>query len=531
MKTLKLLGLLLLSPFFLLSQDLIIEYDVTTDKITFKDTSGVLIKRPAAKKNRNVLLRLINFNDYTLEANISAKGINQKVADGNINLVGGKMLGQETSNFMTFFQSNASMPDKTSLLRKPITPYVLEESKEIMLEESESKKKDQATASNEQKLIALQQIKQKYQQTSSELKVINRQLVEAERKIIDHKNTLLLTEYAAPYVNSIKLNERIATYKRKALLQEMMSALFQTDKKEVSLTDILDFFTTFEGKVHADLSQFDRLSADFSDKHAELLSFERKINLNFSEDIPLAITLQNQYNHDFRYYAQTEENLTNFSSMAQSFKDDLPNINIPLLFDNIYRNYLEIRLNPFEYSFTTPAEGDIMDFEISIFRKDSTQSNPNLLKKRHIKVPVKGGVKVNSSVGLGFSNYFKPIENYYNRDSTIFAEPGDQFTPLLVTLIHFYPQTGRQITIGGSFGVGIPLSGDFKSPSFLLGPSIFAGKSERIVISAGLMGAKASRLAQGHQVNDSFGSENQPIPIRTRYELGYFFSATFNLAQ
>jgi len=90
---------------------------------------------------------------------------------------------------------------------------------------------------------------------------------------------------------------------------------------------------------------------------------------------------------------------------------------------------------------------------------------------------------------------------------------------------------GCEVTIGGSFGVGIPLSGDFKSPSFLLGPSIFAGKSERIVISAGLMGAKASRLAQGYKINDHFGAENQPIPTRTRYELGYFLSATFNLAK
>jgi len=309
----------------------------------------------------------------------------------------------------------------------------------------------------------------------------------------------------------------------------MMGALFQNDKEELSLTDILDFFTTFEGNVKSDLNKFDQLHVDFSEKYTELLSFAPRITQNFSKEIPLVISLQNQLKIDVNHFSKTEEDLTNFGSITQSFKDELPTINIPLLFDNIYRNYLEINLNPYEYSFTTPAEGDIMDFEISIFRKDSTKINPNLLKKRHIKVPVKGGVKVNSSVGIGFSNYFQPTKNYYNRDSTIFAEPGDQFTPLLVSLIHFYPQSGRQMTIGGSFGVGIPLSGDFKSPSFLLGPSIFAGKSERIVISLGFMGAKASRLAQGYQVNDHFGAENQPI--RTRYELGYFFSATFNLGQ
>lgn len=532
MKTLNLLAFSLLFPFCLLSQDLVIEYDVTSDKITFKDTSGTIIKRPAAKKNRNVLLRLTNFNDYTLHATISAKGINQKVADGNINLVGGKMLGQENTNFMSFFQSSASIMDQTiSTPSRTPSPKVMSSGIMILEEELEPQKKDKLSATNEQKIIALRQIEQNYKQTTSELEIINQQLIDSERKIIDHKNTLLLTEYAAPYVKSIKLNERLATSRRKALLQEMMSALFQTNKQDVNLSDILDFFATFEGKVSADLSKFDRLFADFSNKHDELRSFEPKIIQHFSDDIPLAVSLQNQYKNDNNYYGQIEDDLTTFNAMTQSFKHNLPNINIPLLFDNIYRNYLEINLNPFEYSFTTPAEGDIMDFEITISRKDSTKSNSGLLKKRHIKVPVKGGVKVNTSVGIGFSNYFQPTESYYNRDSTIFAEPGDQFTPLLVTLIHFYPQTGRQITVGGSFGVGIPLSGDFKSPSFLLGPSIFAGKSERIIISAGLMGAKASRLAQGHVVNEHFGAENLPVPIKTRYELGYFLSASFNLAK
>lgn len=170
MKTLTILSLILFYSPLLSAQNLVIEYDVTTDRITFRDTSGTTIKRPAAKKNQNVLLRLVNFNDYTLEATISAKGINQKVADGNINLVGGKMLGQETTNFMSFFQKNANISDQTNLVKsKVLTSNSHPVEMEFLMVEQEPLKKDILTLSNEQKLIALKQIDQKYKLTSTQL--------------------------------------------------------------------------------------------------------------------------------------------------------------------------------------------------------------------------------------------------------------------------------------------------------------------------------------------------------------------------
>ncbi len=521
--------------FTALAQDLIIQYDVTSDQITFVDTAGHPISRPAAKKNRNVLLRLINFNDYTLDASVKATGINDKIAEGNINLVGGKILGQESPDFSQFIgnQSGAAHLLQLNAMTVPTSysPGRSIEHEETAQTEQNKNKEESDKKASPGTIKTLEIIQQKYTVAVQKLEELNTELIQAERKIINHKNTILLTEYAVPYMESIQYNERISTKKRKALLQEMMAALFQMDEKEMQLTNILDFFTTFEGNVHADLNLFEQLNNRFANQFAELLTIHDAISENYIPGLPLAEKLKSQASQKIKFYQNTEQDLAIFGQQARAFKAQLPAVNIPLLFEKIYRNYLTISTNPFEYSFTAPAEGDLMDFEISIFRKDTLRPQNKLLKKRSIKIPVKGGVKVNTSMGIGFGRFFDPVENFYNRDSTIFAESGDQFTPLFVTMIHFYPQSGRQVTVGGSFGVGVPLSGDFKSPSFLLGPSIFAGKSERMVISGGIMGAKAIRLARGYKVGDYFGATGQAIPTSARYEFGYFLSATFNLSR
>ena len=65
---------------------------------------------------------------------------------------------------------------------------------------------------------------------------------------------------------------------------------------------------------------------------------------------------------------------------------------------------------------------------------------------------------------------------------------------------------------------------------FFLGPSLLFGKSERIVLNAGLMGGKSEKLSQGYEIGDQYISDSNLAPTISVYELGYFIGVSFNLS-
>ena len=56
------------------------------------------------------------------------------------------------------------------------------------------------------------------------------------------------------------------------------------------------------------------------------------------------------------------------------------------------------------------------------------------------------------------------------------------------------------------------------------------GKSERIVLNAGLMGGKTEKLSQGYQLGDRYVSDANLAPTTAVYALGYYVGVSFNLS-
>jgi len=151
-----------------------------------------------------------------------------------------------------------------------------------------------------------------------------------------------------------------------------------------------------------------------------------------------------------------------------------------------------------------------------------------------IKIPVYGGIKINASVGVNFGQYFNKPQTYFLKDSTIVGEDGDSFLPFITSFVHFYPQGRKSVSVGGSLGIGIPLSGaesGFQSTTFFLGPSLFFGTGERLVVNFGLMGGKVNRLSRGYEVGDDFVGDESFIPLQSLYELGLFAGFSFNISR
>ena len=149
-----------------------------------------------------------------------------------------------------------------------------------------------------------------------------------------------------------------------------------------------------------------------------------------------------------------------------------------------------------------------------------------------VAVSVFGGMRVRASVGLNFSQFFSRPQTFFVRDTTLQSSSKDAFVPVLTSFVHFYAPSRKSVSVAGSFGVGFPLGGgeNLQSISFFLGPSLLFGKSERIVLNAGLMGGKSEKLSQGYEVGDTYISDSNLAPTISVYELGYFIGVSFNLS-
>ena len=199
----------------------------------------------------------------------------------------------------------------------------------------------------------------------------------------------------------------------------------------------------------------------------------------------------------------------------------------------IRQEYEEIKNNTFSHTYRTNSEGEDFNLQVVFIARDSL--NQPVTSRRQELAPIEiisyGGLKVNASVGVSFAQFFDQPQSYYARDTILRAEDESNFIPFLTTLIHFYPQSRGNISVGGSFGAGIPLTTNegIEAPAFFLGPSVIVGKDQRLTISGGLMSARIARLSQGYQVGDRYVSDADVVPTRAKYELGGFIGLSFNL--
>jgi len=203
--------------------------------------------------------------------------------------------------------------------------------------------------------------------------------------------------------------------------------------------------------------------------------------------------------------------------------------------NNLEYNYQAVLNTPYRYSNNSRAMKDEMvvnlDFyDISLVGPrhriasyvHANSDSIRLIRNKKITVITKGDIKINSSVGLTFPSYFDKNVTYENRDSIITGTAGSNFAPMLGTFLNFYPYTGRNNHLGGSFGVGVPLNqGGLSGLHFMLGLSSIMGNTNKVVLSGGLT------VGQLDVLNDKLGSITEAVPLKKQYQTGAYFSLSF----
>ena len=157
-------------------------------------------------------------------------------------------------------------------------------------------------------------------------------------------------------------------------------------------------------------------------------------------------------------------------------------------------------------------------------------SSLSQVKEKNINIVVRGGVKVNTSVGMAFPGY-KTTDEYINRNDTIRVQPGSKYAPNIGAFVNFYPYTDRTLQLGGTFGVGVPLQAEQRDMNMFMGLSALLGCDSRVALHGGFSLGQVKKLDGGYNVGDSYVSSDLLVPTRNVWEWGSFGGISFNISK
>ncbi len=460
---------------------------------------------PRFKKGQVVSVEILDFNNYIYDVEITETIEKSAPADG------GFFKGFEALNLGSLFSNDTDsdgVPDFIDVEQN-----------------SPGRKIDIAESTEIQALLI------KAERLARNLKSLETKLLETETKA---ENLVLDREIRAaalPEFEKLKFNPNLPVSKIKKLGGSVFErALNVSPSSTLGYDDILEkfeerkAFSKMRGRLLADHFSYLQSMEELTETNASLqilASTATKTDFVFSD---MKTLIAKSPSTALKFDALADE----LAKLDEAAKNDKLEDLVALWFAREAFNS-----NTFSKKHTTRADGDAMVFNIKFMMRDSVNA-PGAKREFALppmRIPVHGGFKINTSLGVGFSQFFEPAKTYFLENDVIQEEKGDAFLPIVSTFLHFYKQ-GKGASLGGSIGLGIPVGGsstNLQSLNFFLGPSLMIGNAERLVISAGLMGGKPARLASSHRVGDVFLESVDVLPLRRVYEMGWFLGVSYNL--
>ena len=225
---------------------------------------------------------------------------------------------------------------------------------------------------------------------------------------------------------------------------------------------------------------------------------------------------------------------------AQQFVKSFDATSLLNKLDNLEMMYLSVMNTPYQFSTNEVAKGDELQITLDFYLNPVSDgngnapagydiSNMNKVKSTDFDITVTGDLKITSSLGLAFP-YYSDNMNFINKDSIVTPITGNNYTPNITAYLNFYPYTGRGMMVGGTFGVGVPISDDTRNFNFLMGGALIFGSDNRMVVNFGASLGPVDRVGQGFATGDNLGDLTTPVPVTTGYQWGYFVGFSFTLA-
>lgn len=500
-------------PFLTFSQDLKIVYNAETGSMRyFKNEKE--INKPIIKKGGLIVLKIENYNNYLYDIDFE-----KTVEKVNIPQGSGALGGVESFGLANLLPPGFAPP--TTLSSNSVDQGDFFDNTP---EPDFGPGNGFGTSDQQRKVSAL---KKRAAAKITILEDIEAEFAQQKIAVEKIEDQRALKGVALEEVEKIKLHPKIPPSKIKTYSKSFFEKVFDvSDISQLSLSEVLD--------RKSDAKRLDRI---FTEVQKEKQQYEG--NIDDLTDIARQLESLNgmtgsasAIQNKILNAPGIAGNMTALGLNIETLKSEATDDNIQDLM-SIWYEYEAISSNEFSTAFRATGAGDLTNLAVKLILKDSMRKTgaPALISLAPISVPVYGGIKINASIGANFGQYFERPQTYFLRDSTLVGQDGDSFLPFITSFVHFYPQGRKSVSVGGSLGVGIPLSGSagLQSATFFLGPSFFFGNGERLVVNLGLMGGKVNRLSEGYKVGDRFVGDEDFIPIQSLYELGFFAGLSFNI--
>ena len=288
------------------------------------------------------------------------------------------------------------------------------------------------------------------------------------------------------------------------------------------------------------------ISASQMKKLVNKVDEPKKIKLLHNE---LTISFNKLKKDYLNFLKDTEDNekevLNNlFKKLEGSFKT-LDEASLLSLYSEVNFLYTELK-NENNFKVVSPptqADGDLVNYEVTITPTQTNTLGPNRNPITFdFDVPVKGGLKVDFSVGPIFSfGKGAKDEKYYlevsdTPDSIILRQRdnNNSINPGIGALMHFYKRSGTNTSFGGLFGVGAGFQTiEDINLSFYTGVSLVMGKNQKIMLNSGISFLNVERLKESEfEIGKEYDSTDFDLNNVTEkvFKPSFFLSLTFNIS-
>ncbi len=368
--------------------------------------------------------------------------------------------------------------------------------------------------------IQVQQLMSAYDASISNIRKLEKNINVLQNELKEIEDNMRNRNQVLEYVHDLKYNPNIPPVKIGELITKELETLLPkgdvrviTSPRQQALDDLITVGEKYRAEV-SKLAEIDAQAQDIPEGTPKLKTLKTLIHDSHRDTKLVGEALSAQ-----------EGNLRNevARDAGKEFK----------IMTTINTEYQAIINNDFKHTYRTQANDSDLELQVVFIARDSTNRPVSSGRQEiaPIHIAVYGGLQINASVGVNFGQFSTAPQNYFVRDSFLRAENEANFIPFLTTSVHFYFQNRKNISYGGTFGVGMALSNNenLETPTFFLGPSLIIGKSQSFTVSAGAMGGRIRRLSQGYQVGDRYSSDANVVPTKTKYELGYYLGISFNM--
>lgn len=519
----------LLCPIFLLllveslhSQALHIHYNVYRDSVYYVQ-NGKTVPKPLVQKGNEVVLHVENYNNYLYDVSVDINNEKIPVSNGSVSNILGQLGGGAGGSPLNFLFKGSDQLLGAFKFFPGLSGKSLTEGSGFVVSEEEKIRQE--------KVARLKKLEAEFNTTKENLFALDNELKTMQEQVQQQLVAQRLQAFALEEVNNIRYNPHLEPGQIKKLSEEYLDRIFQEkDPSKIDLAQVLKIADTY--------AEIPKSIQEYKGKAEKYAALTRNCDKLVTE---------------FGLFDFPESNLSEFKTKAVSFvtavksktasyqentamlEGALPKITAldPKTVSALRTAYLELNNNSFAKTYRQTASGEKLSMKVKLTPVATSQSqSAKPIELAPVEVNVYGGMRVRASVGLNFGAFFEHPQAFFVRDSTLQSNDKDAFVPVMTSFVHFYAPSRRAVSVAGSFGVGFPLGGgeNLQSISFFLGPSFLFGRSERIVLNAGLMGGKTEKLSQGYQVGDRYISDANLAPTTSVYALGYYVGVSFNLS-